>query len=93
MTTKGNFLALVSKEETSTLDNIKERIKNRETLKESQQFALNILERLHELKWTEKDLAAKMEISTEQVTKMLRGKENISHEMQIKIQKILNINA
>ena len=42
-TNKEKFKALVSKEKTDTVSKNKERIKNRATLRESQQIALNAI--------------------------------------------------
>ena len=91
MTKKQRFSALVSKEKTSTLDYIKARIQNRESLRESQQIALKILERLDELQWSQVDLAAKMNVTPQQINKIVKGKENLTLETQIKLQRILDI--
>lgn len=60
-------------------------------LRESQKIALKILLRLDELGWSQKDLAAKMQVSPQQVNKIIRGKENLTLETQIKIQEIMDI--
>lgn len=91
MTNKEKFLALVSKEKTNTLGKNKERIKNREMLRESQQIAIKVLAKLDELSWTQKDLAKALEVSPQQVTKIVSGKENLTIETQIKLQNILGI--
>ena len=91
MTNKERFLKLVSKEKTSTLKKIKERIKNRAMLKESQKIALKVLLKLDEMNWSQKDLAKKMNVSPQQVNKIVRGKENLTLETQIKLQVLLDI--
>lgn len=91
MTNKEKFLALVSKEQTKTLKENKERIKNRAMLRESQQIAIKVLMKLDELGWTQKVLASKLEVSPQQITKILSGKENLTIETQIKLQNILDI--
>lgn len=91
MTNKEKFLQLVSEEDTKTLAEVKKRIKNRAMLRESQQIALKVLIKLDELGWSQKDLAKKMEVSPQQITKIVSGKENLTIETQIKLQNILNI--
>ena len=91
MTNKEKFLALVSKEKTGTLESNKERIKNRAMLRESQQIAIKVLKKLDELGWSQKDLAKSMEVSPQQISKIVSGKENLTIETQIKLQSILNI--
>jgi len=91
MTKKEKFLALVSKEKTSTLENNRARIKNREMLRESQQIAIKVLNKLDELKWSQKALAEALEVSPQQVTKIISGKENLTIETQVKLQNVLNI--
>lgn len=48
MTNKENFKALVSKETTNTVERNRARIKNRSRLRESQQIALKVLNKLDE---------------------------------------------
>lgn len=91
MTNKEKFLALVSKEQTTTLTKNKERIKNRAMLRESQQIAIKVLMKLDELGWNQKDLAVKLEVTPQQITKIVSGKENLTIETQVKLQNILDI--
>lgn len=91
MTNKEKLLALVSSEKTNTLEKNKERIRNRAMLRESQQIAIKVLMKLDELGWSQKDLAQKMEVAPQQITKIVSGKENLTIETQIKLQHILNI--
>lgn len=91
MTNKEKFLALVSNEKTDTLERNRERIKNRAMLRESQQIAIKVLMKLDELGWTQKVLAQKMEVSPQQINKIVSGKENLTIETQIKLQNILDI--
>ena len=91
MTNKENFLALVSNEKTDTIERIKQRIKNRAMLRESQKIAIKVLMKLDEMGWSQKDLAQKMEVSPQQITKIVSGKENLTIETQIKLQNILDI--
>ncbi|QEK51881.1 helix-turn-helix domain-containing protein [Pedobacter aquae] len=91
MTTREKFNQLVSKEKTDTIERNKARIKNRQMLKESQRIALKVLLKLDELGWTQKDLAAKMEVSPQYINKVVKGQENITLETQIKLQSLLDI--
>ncbi len=91
MTNKEKFLALVSKEKTDTLEQVKERIDNRAMLRESQKIALKVLLKLDELEWTQRELATKMGVSPQQISKIVSGKENLTIETQVKLQDILDI--
>jgi plasmid maintenance system antidote protein VapI len=50
-----------------------------------------VLNRLAELNWTQKRLAEAMEVSPQQISKIVSGKENLTIETQIKLQEILSI--
>lgn len=89
MSNKENFMKLVSDEKTDTITKNKDRIKNRSSIKESQKFALFVLMRLDELGWSQKDLASKMSTSLDEITKIVSGKEILTNEIKIKLQKIL----
>jgi transcriptional regulator with XRE-family HTH domain len=91
MTNKENFKALVSKETTNTVERNRARIKNRTRLRESQQIALKVLNKLDEPGWTQRRLAKEMGVSPQQITKIVKGKENLTLETQIKLQEILDI--
>jgi transcriptional regulator with XRE-family HTH domain len=91
MTNKEKFLKLISAEDTKTLAELKQRIKNRAMLRESQKIALKALMKLTELGWSQKELAKKMEVSPQQINKIASGKENLTIETQIKLQTILDI--
>lgn len=91
MTNKDKFLQLVSNADTKTLAEVKQRIKNRELLRESQQIAIKVLMKLDALGWTQKKLAMEMKVSPQQITKIVSGKENLTIETQIKLQNILDI--
>lgn len=91
MNNKEKFMALVSKEKNNTLGKNKERISNRAMLKESQHIALKVLKKLDELGWTQRDLAAAMNVSPPQISKIVKGQENLTLETQIRLQEILDI--
>ena len=91
MTNKEKFLALVSEEDARTMVQNTWRIKNRSMLRESQKIALKVLTKLDELGWSQRDLAEKMEVSPQQISKIVSGKENLTIDTQIKLQNILDI--
>jgi ribosome-binding protein aMBF1 (putative translation factor) len=91
MINKNNFNALVSTNTTETTKNSTQRIENRDMLRESQGIAIKILKKLDENKWTQKDLAQRMGVTPQQVSKIVSGKENLTIETQIKLQKLLDI--
>ncbi len=91
MTNKEKFLALVSAENDDTLEKNSERVKNRAMLRESQLIAMKVLMKLDELGWSQKELAKRMDVSPQQITKIVSGKENLTIETQIKLQTILDI--
>ncbi len=91
MTNKEKFLGLVSKGDTGTLEHNQQRICNRAMLRESQQIALKVLMKLDDLGWSQKDLAKAMDVTPQQITKIVSGKENLTIETQIKLQNVLGI--
>jgi transcriptional regulator with XRE-family HTH domain len=88
---KNKFNSLVSTEKTNTIAKVKERVKNREMLRASHDIALKVLIRLDELDWKKTDLAEKLGVSKQQVSKITSGKENHTLETIVKLEKILDI--
>ena len=83
MTNKEKFLQLVESKEADTIKRAKERQRNRAMLRESQNIASQILSKLDELDWSQKQLAEKMEVSPQYINKILRGKKDeLLHEFQ-----------
>lgn len=91
MSNKEKFLNLVSEEKSNTIQKLKERKKNRAMLRESQSIAFKVLMRLETLKWTQKKLAEKLEVTPQQVSKIISGKENLTLETLVKLQAVLDI--
>ena len=60
-------------------------------LRESQNIALKVLDKLDEIGWSQRKLAIEMGVSPQQITKIVKGQENLTLETQIKLQNILNI--
>ena len=88
---KKNFKKLVSKTTTNTVSRNKERIKNRARLRESQEIALRVLDKLDDLGWTQVKLANELDVSPQQITKIVKGKENLTLETIVKLQEVLKI--
>lgn len=91
MTNKEKFKNLIAKEKTNTVLKNKERIRNRARLRESQVIALKVLKKLYELGWSQRTLAEKLKVTPQQVSKIVRGKENLTLETQVKLQQVLDI--
>lgn len=91
MLNKEKFLSLVSDEKPDTVKRNKERIKNREWLNISQNIALDVLNKIDELKWTKEILAKKMNISIDEVNKICSGKTNLTLDIIVSLQKVLKI--
>lgn len=85
------FTALVSNETTNTIKRNRDRIKSRNQLRESQNIAMMVLERLDEWNWSQRQLATAMEVSPQQITKIVRGSENLTLDTIIRLQTILKI--
>ena len=88
---KEDFLELVSTEKANSIEKNRARIKNRAMLRESQNIALKVLDKLDEIGWSQRKLAIEMGVSPQQITKIVKGQENLTLETQIKLQNILNI--
>lgn len=91
MTNKEKFLALVSKEETKTVERAKARLANKKYSKLSNQIAFEILERLDVLNWKQVRLAEEMKVSPQQVNKWVKGNENFTLETLVKLSAVLGI--
>lgn len=91
MSNKEKFLKLVTATDTSLISEVNDRIKNREMLRESQNIALMVLEKLDDLNWTQKRLANAIGVSPQQVTKIVSGKENLTIESMVKLEQVLGI--
>ena len=91
MSNKEKFLKLVTETDTQTLKDVAYRVKNRDMLRASQRIALKVLSKLDELGWTQKKLAEAMQVTPQQITKIVSGKENLTIETQVKLQRILDI--
>ncbi|MBC6491039.1 transcriptional regulator [Flavihumibacter stibioxidans] len=91
MANKEKFITLVSKETTNSIGRMKARKDNRIFLRMSQLLALDILKRLDELNWTQKQLAERMAVSPQLVSKWVRGTENFTLETLMTLELALGI--
>lgn len=64
---------------------------NRRHLKRAQLFALELLDYMETYKIKQKDLATKMDVSPQQVNKILRAKSNLTFDTLDKIEEALGI--
>lgn len=67
------------------------RVENRAWLRHSQYIAMLMLEKMDELSLTQKALAERMGCTQQYVSKILRGKENLSIETLSKIESALSL--
>ncbi len=90
-TNREKFLALVSNIDVKAEEKNNWLIANRQWLRVSQDIAFDILEKLDDLDWTQKDLAEKMGVSPPYINKIVKGSENFTLESLVKLQAILDI--
>lgn len=90
MTNKEKFLELVSKEKSNTAEKIEWRVQNRLWLRKSQKIALKILSLLDEKNMSQKDLANLLDVSPQQISKWVKGKENFQLETISRIETALD---
>jgi len=91
MTKQKKFQRLVSQEKTDSIAKNRARIKNRKQLRESQAIALKVLDKLDELGWTQRKFATEMDVSPQQISKIVSGKENLTLATLIRLQDLLDI--
>ena len=91
MKNKNKFLELIDPETSEFQIENEFRVNQREMLIHSQQIAMMVLHKLKDLQWTQKELAFKLGVSPQQVSKIVSGKENMTLETIVKLQQVLNI--
>lgn len=67
------------------------RVANKNWLRYSQYIAMKMLDKMEELNMTQKSLAEKMGCSQQYVSKILKGRENLSIETLCKIEDAMQI--
>ena len=68
------------------------RVANRDWLRKSAVIALYVLTSLREQRLTKRALAKRMKVSPQQVTKIVKGSENLTLETISKVEQALDIN-
>jgi transcriptional regulator with XRE-family HTH domain len=86
-----NMAALASSEPSGWLEDARWRLDNRVWLRRSQSIALKILRTLRARMMTQKDLAGIVGVSSQQVSKIVKGRENLTLETIAKLEKALGI--
>lgn len=93
--TKEKILArleqLQSKEPSKWVEESTKERENRSWLRHSQYIAVIVLGKLRELNMTQKDLAEKLGCSQQYVSKIVKGKENLSLETITKLEDALQV--
>lgn len=88
-TKKEKFLELVSEDTSDTVKWMKERQRDRDLYRFSAKIAFAISHRLDQLNWTQTKLAEEMDLTKQQVSKWLSGKENFKIGTILKMQEVL----
>jgi transcriptional regulator with XRE-family HTH domain len=91
MTNKEKFLSLVTEDGARTRKEIEYRALHRARLKESYAIGVKVLLRLRALGWSQIDLAREMQVSPQQVNKIVRGKQNLTLDTLVRLQMVLDI--
>ena len=91
MTNKEKFLTLVEGQDDTLFDEIKWRIDNQRWLKLSHLIAFRVLNRLDELNMTQKEFASRVKVSPQQVSKWVKGNENLTLDTISILEVALNI--
>lgn len=65
---------------------------NKAWLRKSSEIALRILDALDDLGWSQTKLATKLDVTKQQVSKIVKGRENFTIESLVKIESVLGIN-
>ena len=90
---KEKFLSFVAKETSKDiLEDAKYYVENSDFIRFSNNIALLILDRLDQSKWTQKQLAEEMGVSPQQVSKWVKGGENLTISTIINISNALGFN-
>ena len=86
-----NFQKLVSNEKSGWLDKFLYYKANQKRLDNSSKVAVNVLEALRARKMSQKDLALKMNVSAQQINKIVRGQQNLTFGTIGKLEEALGI--
>lgn len=87
---KSKLNSLISDQPSGWLEKARVRAENSDWLDKSASIALKVLHELREQSMSQKDLAEKLHVSTQYVSKLVKGKENLSLETICKLEKVLD---
>src|SRR5690625_6227554 len=88
---KKEFLAGIEDSKGNWLEKAKYRRENRVWLRKSQRIAVRILSVLNEKGMQQKDLAEAMDVSPQQISKIVKGKQNLTLETISKLETVLEV--
>ena len=91
MKNKEKFLKLVTNEGSRSKKKNTVLMKSPDFISESQKIAIKILKSLDDLGCSQKILAERLDVSPQQITKIISGKENLTLSTIVKLQKALSI--
>lgn len=91
MINKKKLKDISSSEDIFFLEEIKLRNANKKELRTYKRLALEILLKLDEKGWTQKQLAEKLGVSAQYVNKLVKGNEKFGGEILIKLEDILDL--
>jgi ribosome-binding protein aMBF1 (putative translation factor) len=86
-----NVKKLVSKEKSGLLDKLKWEKENEQWLDRCFQIALKVVRAMRKQNLNQKDLAERMQVPPQYISKMLKGKENLSLQTISKLEDALEI--
>lgn len=88
---KKEFLTNIENSNGEWLKNAKYRRANRKWLRKSQDIALRILTVLDEKGMQQKELAKALDVSPQQISKIVKGKQNLTLETISKLEQVLGV--
>lgn len=90
-TNREKFNQLASKTNKQVLEDIAFRKTNRDWLRQSKRIAAKVLMALDAQGLSQKDLAKKLDVSPQYISKLVKGRENLTLETVVKLEKALHI--
>lgn len=85
------FAKLVSDKPSNFLAKLEHYKSNKKWLDNSSKVAINVLDALKEKNWSQRDLAEKMNVSAQQINKIIKGQQNLTFETVGKLEDALGI--
>lgn len=86
-----NIKKITSETESNWLEETEKKLANRGARKNARKLALQVLRLLREQNLTQTELAERMNVSRQQVSKIVKGQENFSFETVDKLEKALGV--